>query len=412
MYDWEQPVAEILGSGYPAAEQPDRLPEQPDVPHYMRDLVYRPSADLPTMDNLSGAIEYPTDVAAPQDGIKIHHSIDGALQDAGKLREKLTEGTTDYLATVLGNPAFTAATQGWQTEPFPATEAIEGVRGQLQADVATPLQNLGGAVGLSSGQAAFAAGVTTNIVLAPITGPLDQAATYIEIAGIIVGLVTGAHGLALACLKLLSHSQFERLLSQGFNDLIHGSPTAGPQSDSHRPTVRPPRTATDASHFKRPEAVARPARHHAEQASPGTPCDATRQGQPRLCLSFAPKQPENPNAPARGIGIASGFYGDMHEAVVLPPGDDAFLRALPTILQSSTLSELDVPTAKTMSDLREVQYFVLGREGLGLGTRNAKPGSRTTFQHPGCRAGDCKAPGLRCPCRCSGCQRFTGASNG
>ena len=97
-----------------------------------------------------------------------------------------------------------------------------GGAGRLQAAVATPLQNFGDAAGLSSGQAVFTAGVATNIVLAHITGPLDEAATYIEVAGIIVGLVTGAHGLMLACLKLLSHSQFDHLLSQGFARLLQG----------------------------------------------------------------------------------------------------------------------------------------------------------------------------------------------
>lgn len=438
-------MAEYSGTEYPRAEQPDQTPERPDVPSYVKDL-YESSVEPLVQDDIKGPASWTPSAAIWRGKVRITESegigllrdgpappepryvidlsilgesaqtYETATQRAEELREKLTEGTADYLATALGDPVFMAATRGWQTGSFPETEAvdaIEGVSAQIQAGVDTPLKQLGGAVGLSSGEADFAAGIITNVVLAPMTGPLDAAATYIEVAGIIVGFMTGAHGFALACLKLLSHSQFDHLLSQRSGDLLHGSPAAGPQSDSRRPTMRLPRMTADTPRLERPGPAGQPVTHRteqdsnaqpAQQDSSGTPREDAHKELPRLCLGFTHRQPDDPNVPASGIGVSREFYGNLHKAVVLPPGADEFLMALPTILRHSTLVEVDAATAKAISGLRDRQHFVIQGESLSLGTRNAKRGSRTTGQHPDCRTGDCEPAGVHCRCRCNVCR--------
>jgi hypothetical protein len=81
-------------------------------------------------------------------------------RDAEAAREKFNDATGDYLATVVPDRFFAFAAKSWHTESNPATQtigALEGLCGWLQ-DVDAPLKNVGIALGLPSGGAAFAAG--------------------------------------------------------------------------------------------------------------------------------------------------------------------------------------------------------------------------------------------------------------
>ena len=334
--------------------------------------------------------------------------------------EKLVEATADYLATVLGGPLFTAATQFWKTESFPeieAVDAIEGASGQLQGVVDTPLRGVGVAFGLSPGEAAITAGISTNLILAPITGPLDKAASFIEVAGIVIGLATGAHGLVLACIKPLLHSQLEHLLSQGIVNIVCGSHTAGPQSDAHTVARRGLQTAGDSPRTMRHHADTRPVTHDMEQDSivrpaendaPRTRREATRNDPLWLCLAFVPKQPESTDGTDTGT-VSAAAERAVTKPVVLLMGDDAFLRTLPAVLRGSSVSEVDVSTAKTMSDLPVGRHFILQVEGIGFGTFSAKSDPQAAYQHPGCLTGRCVPPGRpRCSCPCIVCRSLCG----
>jgi hypothetical protein len=159
------------------------------------------------------------------------HTFDTVTHGPLVSREKFVEATAEYFATVFGDPILTDATEFWHIESDPVTEtvgAIEGVSGWLQITVDKPLKGLSTELGLSPGEAAVTAGISANLILAPITGPLDNAESFIEAGGIIFGLLTGGHGLVLACVKLLVHNQAKRLAVRGAVRALGGSRTARP----------------------------------------------------------------------------------------------------------------------------------------------------------------------------------------
>jgi hypothetical protein len=329
-------------------------------------------------------------------------------------REKLTEATAEYLASVFVDPIFTADTRGWETETDLVTEVVDTSE-QLEDGVVASLRRLGADTGLSPGAADFTAGVATNLILAPIMGPLDKAETYIEVAGIIIGITLGAHGLAMACAKLLFKRQSEHLFEQGVISLLHGPRTAQPQSDSHAAARHKPYTATDSlhfTHFTRHESVARPTTHDQEQHSvvppahlptpvdaPGTRREPTRSDPLWLCLAFVSKPTASSGAAHTPTTAAER---NVTKPIVLPPGDDAFLRTLPKALRGGSVSEVDAQTLETMNDLPAGQHFIVQMEGISFGT-SATSGSQT-LQHPGCLTGRCVPPDQpRCPCPCSVC---------
>jgi len=278
-----------------------------------------------------------------------------------------------------------------------------------------PLESVGGAFGLSPGEAAFTAGVTTNIVLAPITPPLSKAASYIEVTGIIIGLATGAHPLVLACIKPLAHSQLEHALSQCFVDLITGPHSDGPQQDTHPMTMRdlparPPAVPSSAGNLPttqpmEPHGMVPSGQHQFSNASPNTRGEDTRNNPPWVCLGFVPKPPEDPDLPARGFGLTDDVLDTVRKAVVLPAGDDQFLSTLPAVLQRSTVSEVDISTAKMKNNLPGRQDFILRINGIGASAFTTKS-SHSNYQHPGCRTERCEPPGVYCPCLCSVCRPF------
>jgi hypothetical protein len=329
-------------------------------------------------------------------------------------REKVVEATAGYLATVIGNPLFTVATRSWQTESYPVTETvgvIEGVSGHLQGAVDAPLKIVGAALGLTPGEATFTAGVSTNLILAPITGPLDKAESYLEIGGIIFGIITGGHGLVLACIKPLLHSQFKHLLARGLVEMVDGLSSTHPQSDTPAVESCDLPTADTAEQARLHEALTQPMTQDLPQRSVTPPARFTvRDDLPRkrheptpdeplwLCLAFVSKETTSGS-------VAHTAEPNAAKPVVLPMGDDAFLRTLPDALRCGTVSEVGVPTSKSKSDLSRAQHFVIQAEGIHLGTFNASRGSQAAYQHPGCLTGRCVPPGRRpCPCPCSVCR--------
>lgn len=408
---WEHPMAEYSGKITPTGLVGG--PPQPTyIPEAMGPVAQRRNAVPPT--------EYPTDEESLSRGEPIFLFVakqapEPVAQHVEEDREKLTEATAEYFATVIVDPTFTAATQAWGTETDLVTEGVDGIEGvseRLKDGVAEPLKSFGTKPGLSPGAADFTAGIATNLILAPITGPLDKAATYIEVAGIIIGVTMGAHGLALACAKLLLKRQSERAFEQGVISLLHGPRTTQPQSDSQAAARRKPDTGADSLHFTRHEGVAQPVTHRAGHPSVvhAAPHDATEtQWEPTpndplwLCLAFVPKPPASSRA-AHTPTTTAATERDVTKPIVLPPGDDAFLRTLPEALRGGSVSEVDAQTLETMNDLPAGQHFIVQMEGISFGTSGAKSSSQATLQHPGCLTGRCVPPDQPpCLCPCNVC---------
>ncbi len=64
------------------------------------------------------------------------------------------------------------------------------------------------------------AGISANLVTEPLTTPLEDTARACEIAGIVIGLATGAHPLVIACAHRLAHNEAGQLLSKGFEQVL------------------------------------------------------------------------------------------------------------------------------------------------------------------------------------------------
>jgi hypothetical protein len=122
-----------------------------------------------------------------------------------------------------------------------------------------------------------------------------------------------------------------------------------------------------------------------------------------LCLAFVPK-PASSGAP-RTASARGAAKRDAGKPVVPSVDDDAFLRTLAAALRRGSVTEVDMPTARTLRNPGRGQHFVLKMEGGGFRTGNAQRGSRAAYQHPGCLTGRCVPPGAPCClCPCSVCR--------
>ena len=343
--------------------------------------------------------------------------------DVAAVGNELLGATADDAAPALVDPVYAAATKGLKTQSFPETEAaglIDKTSGFLQGAVDTAFKGLGTGIGLPSGEATIVAGVCTNFILAPITGPLGEASTFIEIAGIVIGLATGAHPLVLACVKPLLHSQLEHLVSEGLVDMLHG-----PHADNSRSAAQSmlmyTKTAPDqgrltrsldviqqATRQRQQQCAADAARRSMSNDPSRAPSESKRHDGLWLCLGFVPK-------PQIGFSITDYGVVEINQSrpgtsppLVLPVAEDEFTRALSGVLRRSTVSRVDVPGIKAISGLSEGQHFVVSMQGVGGQTANGNGGPQAKYLHPGCVTGQCVPAGRRrCFCWCMVCTAST-----
>ena len=154
-------------------------------------------------------------------------------------------------------------------------------------------------------------------------------------------------------------------------------PGTGAQSDLHPSTMRGPQLAFGTPRVMRYATDARSVTHRPGQGSKvqsavhdarGTSSEVTHSNSPWLCLDFTSwRRPRGPKSSASGIGITAVWHNRIGDVNVLYPGDDAFISALPDVLQRSTLYEVSIPTAKAISDLRQRHRYA-GQGGIGLRT--------------------------------------------
>jgi hypothetical protein len=333
-------------------------------------------------------------------------------RDDQPFKERIVKAFADYTATAAVDKVAPGLTVGKQADSFPEMEAagdINTVSGWLQEAATSAFESPATAIGFPPGEAEISAGIWSNLVLAPITGPLERASTYLELAGLAVGLATGSHALVLACLKPLAHTELEHALSECFGEVVSGLLDA-PQVGTHplppgadeclqilAPSAGtlPPTHATESHQFvpaERPS-VSTEAHH--------TICEVTRDEPLWLCLAFEPKPTRS--ALATGTAIIAQER-DVTEPVVLPIGNDNFLRRLPEALRGGSVAEVDLPTAMTMRDLPAGRHVILSMDGVGVARLTIEIDSQIGYQHPGCHAGRCvPLGGPPCQCTCSVC---------
>ena len=150
--------------------------------------------------------------------------ISRAESDPG-FRDRLGEAASDYFATKLGDPAFAVVTEGWMTQStYPVTAAAEicnRIGAGLDGIVERPLGAIGTGLRLPGPLAATGAGIGADLILQPVTKPLGQVTRFLEITGVVVGVATGLHPLALAAGKMLAHDESHQLLARGITEAAH-----------------------------------------------------------------------------------------------------------------------------------------------------------------------------------------------
>jgi hypothetical protein len=331
-------------------------------------------------------------------------------RDAKAFNEKVVEAADNYAAADTVDKLFPGLTGDDQADSFPVTEAagdIDKVSRSLQGAVTAALETPAVSIGLTPGEAAISAGIGTNLLLAPITGPLEQASTFLEIAGLVAGLAIGSHPLVLACIKPLLHTELEHALSQSIDAVVSGLLDA-PQAGAHQ---LPP-GALERLHVLIPSEETLPATHATEShqsflldrpwissETHNKPRELTRDEPLWLCLVFVPKPPTR-STPATGAATLAQER-DVPKPVVLPMGDDHFLRTLPEALRDGSVAEVGLPTATTMHDLLAGRHVILKMEGVSIAGLSTEMDSQAAYQHPGCLTGRCvplDSPRCLCPC--------------
>jgi hypothetical protein len=161
--------------------------------------------------------------------------ISRAENDPG-FRGRLGEAAAGYFATKLGDPAFAAVTERWLTQnafsETAAAEACKRIGNGLNAILSTQFEAIGTAIRLPEPAAAAGAGIGADLVLQPVTRPLAEAARFLEITGVVVGMATGLHPLAMAAGKMLAHDEVHSALARG---IIEGARAlAGPEPAAPR----------------------------------------------------------------------------------------------------------------------------------------------------------------------------------
>jgi hypothetical protein len=272
---------------------------------------------------------------------------------------------------------------------------------------------VGTGMGLDSAEATVSAGICSNLVLAPITGPLDKLATFAEVAGLAVGLAIGPHSLILACLKPLLHSQVEHFVSRALLAALDG-PGDGPAQAPYGPeTLHDLHWPAYVGRGVLPtEVLLDPAletRHHSgAPASRGALRDELKSGDEALlpqwlCLGFTAHVPASPRGAATDVPPPSTPAGASLSIVVLPLGDDAFLRALSASLEQASRAPRTKSTSGSPVGVPAGRFLLVSNVG-GMSGRSGGH-SQPACQHPGCSTGRCAPPGsYPCSCRCTLCR--------
>jgi hypothetical protein len=172
--------------------------------------------------------------------------IQRAGSDPG-FRGRLSQAAFEYFATKLGDPAFAVVMERWVTQnAYSETELVEGcnrIGDGLDAIVERPF-DVGTELRLPGPEATAAAGTGAALILQPVTEPLGHAAMFLEITGVVVGLASAFHPLALASAKMLAHDQFHefvaRRLREAAREVFEGP--EGPADDQRplRPVAEAP----------------------------------------------------------------------------------------------------------------------------------------------------------------------------
>ena len=158
-------------------------------------------------------------------------------------RGQLSQAASEYFAAKPGHPVSAVTTERWVTQDaYSETDLVEvcnRISSGLDTIVERPFEKTGTELRLPRPEAAAAAGSGATLILQPVAEPLGQAAMFLEITGVVVGLATGFHPLALAAAKMLADDQFHDFVARRLREAAR-QVSEGPEgpADDRRP-LRP-----------------------------------------------------------------------------------------------------------------------------------------------------------------------------
>jgi hypothetical protein len=143
---------------------------------------------------------------------------DSAGNDAH--RHRIMEAASDYAASQLTH----AIGASWWAAPdnfalAQMADLLDRPADLMRGLVEHPLTEAAYRVGVSGPLVSVGAGITANFAMAPLTAVPDSAARICEVAGIIVGVVSGIHPLAIACAKRLVRDELGEVIEKLAEDL-------------------------------------------------------------------------------------------------------------------------------------------------------------------------------------------------
>jgi hypothetical protein len=206
-------------------------------------------------------------------------------------RDRIKAAAADYAASRVESQF---GVTWWATPPNVSLSQAAGLLDRsadwLRDLVEHPLARAASTAGTAGPIDAIGAGITADYVTAPLTAPLEDAARICELAGIVIGLATGAHPLVIACAKRLAHDEVGQVLSRGFEQAF-SSIDAG--HDSHVAAPRDPKVQSPEPPHPEAPAVRKPD----PRGTRGVANDPETQERRKRLLEGLPWPPDRPRAP-------------------------------------------------------------------------------------------------------------------
>jgi hypothetical protein len=135
-------------------------------------------------------------------------------------REEIKEAAADYAASRVQDQWDVT---WWETpQSFPFSEVVDLLNGSaewLRGVVERSLTEAVSGTGAEDPIVTVGAGIAARFVTARVTAPLESAARFCEVTGIIIGAITGSHTLVMACAKRLAHDILGERLAEGFKQI-------------------------------------------------------------------------------------------------------------------------------------------------------------------------------------------------
>jgi hypothetical protein len=197
-----------------------------------------------------------------------------------QLREAVAEGLADRVE------------QGfWEIDDLSKDQLaslVANLPDLVKSLAAEPLARLASAAGAPAPAAAFGADVSATLLLKPVLEPVERLVHAFEVAGIVIGLMTGLHPLTVICAKHLAHDELGSALAALPKGLMTPADARGPRSKLA--TVRSFADENEPGRTTRPgQARSMPSPQTVQQGLLGAASATTDAHQAKLPLSERPR---------------------------------------------------------------------------------------------------------------------------